>query len=82
MSVMPIYVIANGELFREAFNAIVTVLGTSTFHTAFRIALLFAVIGVSFAYVKGRDVVLLGKWFILYFAFLTISAKFISSGQF
>lgn len=66
MSMMPIYVISNGDLFREAFNAIVTVLGETTYHTAMRISALFAILTVSFQYTKTRDLTVMAKWFALY----------------
>lgn len=64
---LEIHVIANGDVFREVFNAIVTLLGESTFKTAFRLSLLFAVFGVVFTYIRGRDLAVFGKWFVLYF---------------
>lgn len=72
MSGLEMHVIANGDLFREAFNAVVTVLGTSTFSTAFRLAVLFSIIGAAISYIKGRDLAVLGKWFMLYFAVTVI----------
>lgn len=69
---MEIHVIANGEVFREAFNAIVTLLGESTFRTAFRLAVLFAVLGVVVTYIKGRDIAVFARWFMLYFVVTVI----------
>ena len=69
---MEIHVIANGEVFREAFNAIVTLLGESTFKTAFRLAVLFAVLGVVVTYIKGRDITVFARWFMLYFVVTVI----------
>ena len=68
MSNMTMYVISNGDLFRQAFNAVVTVLGTSTFSTAVRIAVLFSIIGAVVQYMKSHDLMVLAKWYALYIA--------------
>ncbi|OGT95104.1 MAG: hypothetical protein A2298_04100, partial [Gammaproteobacteria bacterium RIFOXYB2_FULL_38_6] len=65
---MPVYVIAYGDVFRESFNAIVTVLGTSMFSTAIRLATLLAVISTALYYVKSHDLKTMLHWFILYMA--------------
>ena len=64
---LPIEVISSGDLFREVFNGIVTVLGSSTMHSALRIAAVFAVLGVLLHFMQGRDVTLFLKAFLLYF---------------
>ncbi|OGT08012.1 MAG: hypothetical protein A2X78_01560 [Gammaproteobacteria bacterium GWE2_37_16] len=69
---MEIHVVANGDLFREAFNALVTLIGESTFKTAFRLSVLFAVLGIAVSYIKTRDVTVFAKWFSLYFVVTVI----------
>lgn len=69
---MEIHVVANGDLFREAFNAIVTLIGESTFKTAFRLSVLFAVLGIAVSYIKTRDLTIFAKWFSLYFVVTVI----------
>ena len=69
---LPIYVIANGDMFREAFNAISTVIGTSTFATALNISAIFAVLGGAVCYIKVRDLLSLAKWFGIYFFVIAI----------
>ena len=67
MSVLPIHVIANGELTRAALNAVVTLLGSSVFFTAIRLSILFAIIGTAVNYVRGKDLAIFAKWFVTYF---------------
>lgn len=69
---LPLYVISNGDLAKEALNAVVTLLGVSTFATAIRISILFSIIGVAVSYIRGRDIAILAKWFVTYFAITTI----------
>ncbi len=68
----PVYVIANGDLFREDFNAIVTLLGTQTFTTAIAISMVFATLGAVAQYIKSHDLMVLPKWFGLYFFIVVI----------
>ena len=87
MSTMAVHVIANGDLFREAFNAIAAVLGASTFNTALRLALLFSIIGAACSYIAKNDIAILAKWFILYFVVTVVilgpkvSVQIIDSGD-
>lgn len=69
---MEIHVIANGDLFRETFNAVVTVLGTSTFSTAIRLSVLFSILGAVISYIKTNDLVIFAQWFMFYFAVTVI----------
>ena len=69
---LPVYVIANGDMFREAFNAIATLVGTSTFSTAMQIGVIFAVLGTALSYSKSKDLMVLLKWFGLYFLVIGI----------
>ncbi|OGT05696.1 MAG: hypothetical protein A2103_02020 [Gammaproteobacteria bacterium GWF2_41_13] len=69
----PIYVISNGEIFREVLNAIVTIVGTSTFNTALRISVAFSIIGATGHYIfKSSDPGIFLKWFVAYFVVVNI----------
>lgn len=70
-----IYVLANGDLFREAFNAIVTVMhtGKNTFFSdALKIAILFSILGAAINYIKVHDLAVFAKWFAIYFVIINI----------
>lgn len=67
MTTMPMHVISNGELTRAALNAVVVLLATSTFATAIKISTLFAIIGTAVSYIRGRDLIILARWFVIYF---------------
>jgi len=55
-TMVPIYVISNGEIFREVLNAIVTIVGTGTFNTALRLSVAFSIIGATAHYIfKSSD---------------------------
>ena len=62
----PIYVISNGDFFREALNATVTLLGTSTFSSAMSIAVMFAISMTVIQYIRTKDLLALAKFFGLY----------------
>ncbi len=67
MSTLPIIVYGNGEVFREYFNAIVTSFGTSDFNTLIKLALLLAGTTVIFSFIMQRDLMVMVKWFGLYY---------------
>ena len=69
---MPMYVISNGELAREALNAVVTLLRTNTFVTAIKISVLFSILAAALSYIRGRDIVIFARWFVIYFGITTI----------
>lgn len=70
---VPIYVISNGEIFREVLNAIVTIVGTGTFNTALRISVAFSIIGASAHYIfRSSDPSIFLKWFVAYFIVVNI----------
>lgn len=65
--ILPIIVYGNGEIFREYFNAIVTSFGTSDFTTLVRLAVLLAGVTVIFSFILQRDLMVMVKWFGLYY---------------
>jgi conjugal transfer mating pair stabilization protein TraG len=76
-----IYVTANGDLARQALNAIAILMGTTTgdtFLTATKISILFGIIGTAFSYIRGRDITVFAKWFIAYFIVSSIMLQPIS----
>lgn len=67
MATLPIIVYGNGEVFREYFNAIVTSFGTSNFSTLIRIAILLSGVTVIYGYINQRDLMVMVKWFGLFY---------------
>lgn len=74
MTTLAVVVYGNGEIFREYFNAIVASFGTSNFNTLIKIAILLAGITVISSYIMQRDLMVMVKWFGLYY--LTIYILF------
>lgn len=62
-----VYVYGDGQLFREYFNAIVAFFGTSTFSSLLNISLLLATATVCYSFVTKRSVMVLIKWFGLFY---------------
>ncbi|MEA9392706.1 conjugal transfer mating-pair stabilization protein TraG [Acerihabitans sp. TG2] len=50
-----VYTIYGGDMWRQIFNGVVTIIGSSTFDTLIRIASLFGVLGVMVSFIKSRD---------------------------
>ena len=69
---IPMYIISNGDLAREAFNAVATLLGSKTFETAMKIGILFSIYGAAINYIRGHDIVAFAKWFVTYFGIAVI----------
>lgn len=59
------YVVANGDLFREGFNALVTFLGEDAFQSFTRIVTAFSIYGVILAIIKHRDFTEMFRWFVM-----------------
>ena len=64
---LPVYVLANGRMFREVFNAIVSIIHSASFASAFTMSMVFAVLGGVLYYIKAKDIFYLAKWFGGYF---------------
>lgn len=62
-----VYVYGDGQLFREFFNAIVAFFGTSTFSSLLNISLLLATVTVCYSFVTKRSIMVLIKWFGLFY---------------
>lgn len=69
---LPMYVVANGDLAREALNAIAMLLGSSIFKTAMKIGVLFSIYGTTINYIRGHDIATFAKWFVTYFGITII----------
>lgn len=67
MSTLEIYVVANGELARQALNAVAVLLGSATFKTAIKLSILFGILGTAINYIRGKNLAIFARWFITYF---------------
>lgn len=74
---LTMYVMANGDLFREGLNALVTFLGENSFGSLTRIVTTFGIYGVILAFIKHRDVTEMLKWFamMVFFSSVIIAPK-------
>ncbi|CAL7961562.1 conjugal transfer mating pair stabilization protein TraG [Gammaproteobacteria bacterium] len=72
MSIVPMYIISNGELAKEALNAVATLLSGNAFNTAMKIGVLFSIYGAAVNYIQGRDIATFAKWFVIYFGITAI----------
>ncbi|CAL7962198.1 conjugal transfer mating pair stabilization protein TraG [Gammaproteobacteria bacterium] len=72
MSIVPMYIISNGELAKEALNAVATLLSGNAFNTAMKIGVLFSIYGAAVNYIQGRDIATFAKWFVVYFGITAI----------
>ena len=66
-TVYPIYVVSNGELMRATLNAIAILLNSGIIRSAFQISCLIGVLATAITYVRGHDLTVFFKWFILVF---------------
>jgi len=64
----PIAVYGDGPLYREYFNAIAALFGTSNFTSLFNLSLLLAGFTLCYSYVTKRKLLVLFKWFGLFYA--------------
>lgn len=69
---LTMYIVSNGELVRSALNAVVTLVGSTTFSTAIKLSILFSIFGAAINYIRGQDLVAFGKWFFIYFGITVI----------
>ena len=57
-----VYTIFGGDMWRQVFNGVVTILGASTFETLLRIVGLFGVLGVVVSFIKSRNPMVFLHW--------------------
>ncbi|PKE27594.1 conjugal transfer protein TraG [Rahnella sp. AA] len=57
-----VYTIFGGDMWRQVFNGVVTILGTDTFDTLLRLASTFGVLGVMLSFIKSQDLRVFIHW--------------------
>ncbi len=69
---LEVYTIYGGDMWRQAFNAAVTILGTSTWSTLLRIAGIFSVLGVLYTFIKSRNPMAFVQWIAIFLVITSI----------
>lgn len=69
---LEVYTIYGGDMWRQAFNAVVTLLGTSTWGSMLRIAGIFSVLGVLYSFIKTRDPMAFVHWIAIFILITSI----------
>lgn len=69
---LEVYTIYGGDMWRQAFNAVVTILGTSTWSTLLRIAGIFSVLGVLYTFIKSRNPMAFVQWIAIFLVITSI----------
>ena len=67
MSLLPLYVYGQGDLFAEYFNAIAAALGTTTYSTLIKLTVALAGVTALFSAILRRDLSQCLRWFGLYY---------------
>lgn len=65
MSDLTVIVYGNADLYRECFNAIASIFGSSWFQTLFRLSTLLAFVTVMFSFTMRQDMTQVFRWFAL-----------------
>ncbi|WP_323612711.1 conjugal transfer mating-pair stabilization protein TraG [Pectobacterium versatile] len=63
---LEVYTIYGGDMWRQAFNAVVTILGTSTWATLLRMVGTFSVLAVVISFVKSRNPLVFIHWLAIF----------------
>jgi len=69
---LEIYTIYGGGMWKTAFDAVVTLVGSSTFSTLMRMAGTFAVLGLMLTFVKQRNPMVFVQWLAIFMLINTI----------
>lgn len=69
---LEVYTIYGGDMWRQAFNAVVTILGTSSWGSLLRIAGIFSVLGVLYTFIKSRNPMAFVQWIAIFFVITSI----------
>lgn len=61
-----VWTIYGGDMWRQVFNGVVTVIGSDTYDTLKRIAGLFGVLGVIASFIKSRNPMVFANWLAIF----------------
>ena len=64
---LSVYVVGHGEIVQQYFNAIAATMGSSTYATAIRMAIILGGLSVLFQYITRRSILEIMRWLLLYY---------------
>ncbi|WP_346303288.1 conjugal transfer mating-pair stabilization protein TraG, partial [Pantoea sp. Morm] len=67
-----VWTIYGGDMWRQVFNGVVTVIGSDTYDTLKRIVGLFGVLGVMFSFIKSRNPTVFLHWLAIFFVITSV----------
>ncbi|MDE1188817.1 MAG: conjugal transfer protein TraG N-terminal domain-containing protein, partial [Pantoea sp.] len=67
-----VWTIYGGDMWRQTFNGVVTIIGSDTFSTLRRIVGLFGVLGVMASFIKSRNPMVFVHWLALFFVITSV----------
>jgi len=67
-----VWTIYGGDMWRQVFNGVVTIIGSDTYDTLKRIVGLFGVLGVMASFVKSRNPMVFLQWFGVFFLITSV----------
>lgn len=67
-----VWTIYGGDLWRQVFNGVVTIIGSDTYSTLKRIVGLFGVLGVMFSFIKTRNPMVFLHWLAIFFVITSV----------
>ncbi len=67
-----VWTIYGGDMWRQVFNGVVTVIGSDTYDTLKRIVGLFGVLGVMFSFIKSRNPLVFLQWLAVFFVITSV----------
>lgn len=67
-----VWTIYGGDMWRQVFNGVVTVIGSDTYDTLKRIVGLFGVLGVIFSFIKTRNPTVFLQWLAIFFVITSV----------
>lgn len=67
-----VWTIYGGDMWRQVFNGVVTVIGSDTYDTLKRIAGLFGVLGVIVSFIKSRNPMVFASWLAIFFVITSV----------
>lgn len=67
-----VWTIYGGDMWRQVFNGVVTVIGSDTYDTLKRIVGLFGVLGVMFSFIRSRNPMVFLQWLAVFFVITSV----------
>lgn len=71
-NILTIYVLAGGEYFAQVMNAVAAFLKQNGFFALLRLSALVGIVMASIGFIKSRDPMIYGRWFLAYVFFINL----------